>query len=121
MRERERKMARKKLDLEMKPFRWAAREKHPTDELLRTVRHALGIRVKEIAARMGVNPSQVFQLEKREVVHTATALSLARMAKAMGCRFIYGIVPEGGKTMERLAEERLWTEVLGGQGLGNRE
>ena len=52
MRERERKLARRKLDLEMKPFRWAAREKQPTDKLLRTVRHALGIPVKEIAARM---------------------------------------------------------------------
>ena len=113
MRERERKLARRKLDLEMKPFRWAAREKQPTDKLLRTVRHALGIPVKEIAARMGVNASQVFQLEKREVVHTATVLSLARMAKTMGCRFIYGIVPEGGKTLEGLAEERLWAEVLG--------
>jgi len=118
MRERERKLARRKLDLEMKPFRWAAREKQPTDELLKTVRQALRVPVKEIAARMGVNRSQVFELERREGSHTATVKSMARMAKAMGCRFVYGIVPEGGKTLERLAEERLWAEVVGGQGPG---
>jgi hypothetical protein len=38
------------------------------------------------------------------------------MAKAMGCKLVYGIVPENGKTMEALAEERLWASVLGKSG-----
>jgi sugar phosphate isomerase/epimerase len=42
--------------------------------------------------------------------------SLSRMAEAMGCKVVYGIVPRGGKTLERLAEERLWRAVLEGQG-----
>ena len=37
-------------------------------------------------------------------------------AEAMGCKVVYGIVPEGGKTLERLAEERYWKGVLGERG-----
>jgi hypothetical protein len=37
MREKERKLARRKMDMEMRPYRWAAREKNPTNGLLRAV------------------------------------------------------------------------------------
>jgi hypothetical protein len=40
------------------------------------------------------------------------------MAQAMGCKVVYGIVPNRGKTLEELAEKRLWAEVLG---TGTRE
>jgi hypothetical protein len=39
--------------------------------------------------------------------------SLGRMAEAMGCKVVYGVVPLNGKTLEDLAEERLWRDVLG--------
>jgi hypothetical protein len=35
------------------------------------------------------------------------------MAEAMGCSVVYGLVPLKGKTLETLAEERLWRKVLG--------
>ena len=38
MRERERKLARKRLDIEMRSYRQAGREKNPTNGLLRAVR-----------------------------------------------------------------------------------
>jgi uncharacterized protein (UPF0261 family) len=34
------------------------------------------------------------------------------VAEAMGCKLVYGIVPRGGKKLEDLAEERLWTALL---------
>jgi hypothetical protein len=49
--EMERRLARKKLDAEMKAFRSAAREANPTYALLRAVRQALAVPVKEIAGR----------------------------------------------------------------------
>ena len=42
MRGRERELARRRLDKELKYYRWAGREKNPTQGLLRAVRHALG-------------------------------------------------------------------------------
>ena len=38
---------------------------------------------------------------------------MSRVAEMMGCEFVYGIVPAGGKTMEELMEARLWAGVLG--------
>jgi hypothetical protein len=125
MRERERKLARKRLDVEMRPYRQAGREKNPTNGLLRTVRHTLHIPVAEIAEKMGVNRSIIFDLEAREPKNTITLKSMSRMAQAMGCIMVYGIVPKGGKTLDELAEERLWASLLGvggrDQGIGNRE
>jgi DNA-binding XRE family transcriptional regulator len=120
MREEERKLARKRLDVEMRPYRRAGKAKNPTNELLRAVRHALRVPVAEIAEKMGVNRSTVFDLEMQEARNTITFKAMSRMAGAMGCKVVYGIVPLGGKTLEGLAEARLWASVLGvgGQGAG---
>jgi len=67
---------------------------------------------------MGVNRSGVFDLETRELKSTITLRSMSRMAQAMGCKVVYGIVPESGKTLEELAEARLWAEIGRSQELG---
>lgn len=121
MRERERKLARKRLDVEMRPYRRAGAEKNPAAGLLRAVRQALRVPVAEIAVKMGVNRSGVFDMEAREMQGTITLRSMARMAQGMGCKLVYGIVPQEGKTLEELAEERMWAEVLGRQGAGVRD
>jgi transcriptional regulator with XRE-family HTH domain len=113
MRERERQLARKKLDKEMKYYRWAAREKHPTPGLLRAVRLALGVPVAEMLKEMGVSPSVLFRLEQSEMRGTISLKRAGRVAQAMGCNLVYAVVPRDGKTLEDLAERRLWAEVLG--------
>jgi hypothetical protein len=37
---------------------------------------------------------------------------MSRMAQAMGCKVVYGIVPEGGKKLEDIVEEKLWRGLL---------
>jgi transcriptional regulator with XRE-family HTH domain len=107
VRELERKIVRRRLDKEMQPYRRAGMEKIPTDELLRAVRQVLRIPVEEIAAKLGVNRSVLFGLEESERRKTITLRSLSRVAKAMGCKVVYGVVPESGLTLEELAEERM--------------
>jgi transcriptional regulator with XRE-family HTH domain len=121
MREKERKLARRKLDFELRSYRRAGMAKNPTNELLRAVRQALRVPVAEIARKMGVSRSAVFDLEAREPKNTISLRSLSRMAEAMGCKVVYGIVPMGGKTLERLAEERLWAVLLGEGKTGIRD
>jgi predicted DNA-binding mobile mystery protein A len=113
MRKRDRRPERLRLDEEMKPFRTAGREANPTEGLLRAVRHTVGIPLTEIAARMGVAISTVTDLERRELEGAITVRSLARLADAMGCKVVYGVVPKKGRTLEYLVEERLWRKVLG--------
>lgn len=118
MLEKDRKLLRRRLDEEMKPFRMAGRQSDPTNGLLRAVREALRIPLAEIAEMGGVGQSTVQDFEVRELQTTITLRSLARMAEAMGCKVVYGVVPMKGKTFEYLAEERLWRKVLG---TGNRD
>jgi hypothetical protein len=113
MRERDRKILRRRLDVEMRSIRRAGMQKEATVGLLRAVRMALRIPVTEIMEKMGVGWTPVFDLERREAQQTAMLGNVARMAKAMGCKLVYGIVPENGKTLEWLAEARLWRAVLG--------
>jgi transcriptional regulator with XRE-family HTH domain len=113
MREKERRLARMRLDEELRPFRTAGREKNPTNELLRAVRQALKIPVEEIAGKMGVSRSVIFRLEKGERENAIRMKSMSRMATAMGCKLVYGIVPEDGRTLQGLTEMRLWESVLG--------
>ncbi len=109
----ERKVLLRKLDKEMRYYRLAAREENPTGELLRTVRKVLRVPMKEMAEKMGTVESTVFQLEGREGTGSITLRSLGRMAEAMGCKVVYGVVPLNGQTLEELAEERMWRDVLG--------
>ncbi len=116
MREGQRRTARRNLDEELRPFRRALKDKNPTGGLLRVVRQALGIPVAEIAGKMRVNRSVVFEIEAGEKKCTVSLNSMLRVAAAMGCKVVYGIVPEDGRTLEELAEERLWEKVLGERG-----
>jgi DNA-binding Xre family transcriptional regulator len=109
----ERKLLRKKLDREMRYYRLAAREHNPTNGLLRAVREALRVPLKEMTERTGVERSGLLGLEEREETGSITLRSLERMAEAMGCKVAYGLVAADGKTFEEMAEERLWREVLG--------
>ena len=99
----DRRLLRKKLDREMRHYRLAGREKDPTNGLLRAVREALRIPFKEISERMGVERSGLIGLEGREETGSITLRSLGRMAEAMGCKVVYGVVPLNGKTLEELA------------------
>jgi hypothetical protein len=118
MRERERQLARKKLDKELKYYQWAGREKHPTPGLLRAVRHALGVPVAEMLRKLEMSPSVLFRLEQSELRGTISLNGAGLVAQAMGCQLIYAVVPQNGKTLEALAEKRLWSKVLEA---GNRE
>ena len=109
----ERKLLRKKLDKEMRYYRLAGREQNPTSGLLRAVRQALKVPLKEVAGRLGVGEADVFEMEEREETGSITLRSLGRTAEAMGCKVVYGIVPANGKTLEAMDEERIWTSVLG--------
>ena len=114
MRGRERTLLRSKLDREMKPFRQAGMDADPTNGLLRAVRRALRIPSGEIASGMGMHPDSVFDIEEREMKNTITLRTLSKYAEAIGCKVVYGIVPLGGKTLEEVAEERMWRERLKG-------
>jgi transcriptional regulator with XRE-family HTH domain len=102
----------------MRPFRTAGKKTTGTEGLLRAMREALGVRLEEISEKTGLGRSTVNDSERREMAQTITMRTLSRMAAGLGCKVVYGVVPLKGKTLEDLAEERLWRKVLG---TGNRD
>ena len=69
--------------------------KLPTEGWLCTARKALGMSAAQLARRLGVTRAQVSKTEKGELQGSVTLKTLQNMAEAMGCRFVYAIVPKG--------------------------
>ncbi|HEY4923545.1 MAG TPA: mobile mystery protein A [Roseiarcus sp.] len=67
----------------------------PPEGWMRTVRKALGMSGAQLAKKMGVTRARVAQAEHAELSGGATLKSMQTAAKAMGCRFVYAIVPDG--------------------------
>ena len=66
----------------------------PREGWMRTVRKALGMSGAQLARRMGVTRARVAQAEASEIDGGITLKSMEAAAEAMGCRFVYAIVPE---------------------------
>lgn len=72
----------------------------PPEGWLRAARKALSMSGAQLARRMGVTRARVSNAEKDELRGAVTLHSMQTAAEAMGCRFIYAIVPP--KTIEDL-------------------
>src|SRR5580692_4335380 len=68
----------------------------PPEGWLRTVRKALGMSGAELAKKMGVTRARVTQAEHAELTGGITLKSMQATAEAMGCRFVYAIIPAAG-------------------------
>jgi predicted DNA-binding mobile mystery protein A len=71
--------------------------KTPPEGWLRTVRNALGMSGAEVANRMGVTRGRVTQAEHAELTGGVTLKSMQATAAAMGCRFVYAVIPVSGR------------------------
>lgn len=66
----------------------------PPEGWLRTVRKALGMSGAQLAKKMGVTRARVAQAEQAELSGGTTLKSMQTAAEAMGCRFVYAVVPD---------------------------
>jgi len=65
----------------------------PSEGWLRTVRKALGMSGAQLSKKMGVTRARVAQAENAELTGGITLKSMRATAEAMGCRFVYAVVP----------------------------
>jgi predicted DNA-binding mobile mystery protein A len=68
----------------------------PREGWVRTVRAALGMSGPELAARLGLTRARISQAEAAERSGGVTIKTMQSLAEAMGCRFVYAIVPPTG-------------------------
>ena len=66
----------------------------PIEGWLRTARKALNMSGSQLARRIGVSRAWVSKVEISELNGTVTLQSMARIANAMNCHFVYAVVPK---------------------------
>lgn len=96
-------LARKHLDRKLSPLR-SLELSPPPRGWLRAMREALGMTGAQLAARLRVVPSRISALEKAEVTGGTTLKTMREAAEAMGCTFVYAIVPT--KRLDELLRAR---------------
>jgi len=52
----------------------------------------------QLAKRLGVSRARISQIEQAEISGNVTLQTMQSLAEAMGCRFVYAIVPDGKVT-----------------------
>ncbi len=77
----------------------------PSDGWIRAVRKALGMSVRQLATRMGMSQQAVSQFEASELDDSVTLKTLRKAAEAMGCQFVYAIVPLSGSLQDIVREQ----------------
>lgn len=65
----------------------------PRDGWIRTIRLSLGMRIVDLARKIGVSEGNVRQAERSEIQDSITLRKLRTMAEAMDCDLVYGFVP----------------------------
>lgn len=88
------KLLLKQIDTKLEPWIKLGQQERPSKGWLHTIRQALGMTTTKLAQRLGINQSRIIQLEQAEANDSITLRTLSKAAEAMGCRFIYALVPK---------------------------
>ncbi len=82
-------------------------EPMPPSGWVKAIRGSLGLTIRQLAEQVGVGPSSIAQLEKREPKKKVTIESLENAARAMDCKVVYAIVPiESGNTLDDIIKNK---------------
>ena len=103
------RLLRQQLDAKLRGMRRAGEEPVPVKGWIRSIREALAMNARQLAARLGVSPSRVSELEEAERTGAVTINSMRRAAEALNCRFVYMLLPESSleETLEAQVEKYL--------------
>ena len=82
------------LDKRFAALRPLARSNRPPKGWLRAIRDAFGMTSAQFAQRLGVSQPRISELEQSEANGSVTLNTLQRAAEALGCRFVYALVPD---------------------------
>jgi len=65
----------------------------PDQGWVRTIRQALGMSIRQLAARTGLSKTSVASIESSEAKGTVQLDSLSKLADGLNCRLVYALVP----------------------------
>ena len=72
---------------------------------IRRVRLQQNVMAKQLAARMGVSPARVSVMERDEQRGAVTLRMMQKAAEALGCEFVYALVPKSARQTSKTTEK----------------
>lgn len=95
----------RQIDERTSPWRQLREQTPPRGGWIRSIRQALSMTTRQLAARLGVTQQAVVDLERREAEGSVTLSALRKAANAMECDLLYAIVPK------RPVKDILWSRA----------
>ena len=77
----------------------------PSEGWIATARKALGMSAAQLARRLGLTRARVSQAEQAELLGGVTLKTMRAIAEALGCRFVYAIVPAEGRVEDAIVAQ----------------
>ncbi|CAN5340394.1 mobile mystery protein A [soil metagenome] len=103
------------VDAALSPYRGVRGIPVPAGGWLRAVREALGLTVRQQAARLGIAATTLHKSEKSEADERISLAQLRKLAERLDCELVYGLVPR--KPLTEMVDEQATriatSEVLG--------
>lgn len=110
MRSRDRKLARRRLANRFAALPSIDKFVIPQQGWLRAMRDALGMTGRQLAARLGITPQSLGELERSEWQGSIRMSTLRKAAEALDCDLVYALVPR--RPIEETIRERTRTVAL---------
>lgn len=92
------------VDAALKPYREIRGIPVPGGGWLRAVREAIGLTVRQQAARVGIAAGTLHKSEHSEAEERISLAQLRKLASSLDCELVYGLVPR--KPLSELIDER---------------
>jgi predicted DNA-binding mobile mystery protein A len=94
----------KQLDRQLFTLKEQSGTMAPKQGWVRTLRKALGFTIKQLAKRLGVDPSRVVKIETSEVEGAVTLHTMQTVAESLNCQFVYVFLPK--TSLEDMVKKR---------------
>jgi len=104
MNQRERRIARQRLDERLSALKPESRFAVPPKGWIRAIRDALGMSAVQLGRRLAISQPSVADMEKSEVSGTIQLKTLRKAAEGLDCTLVYALVPNS--SLEDLVQKR---------------
>ncbi len=91
---RKTRLIREQLQKNLRKFEPLRDSSPPFKGWIRAIRDALGMNGRQLADRLGGHRSRTQQIEQQELTGSLTIKTMRKTAEALGCIFVYGLVPK---------------------------
>lgn len=97
----------KQLDEKIAPLQALSKVQIPAGGWISYVRNSLNMTLEQLGMKLGTTRQGVHKMEEREANGAITLNAMQEIAKALGCKFVYGIVPH--ESFQKMVDERAET------------